>query len=36
MEEWTELKAAVKANMIESVREEAIDLAAVLIRLATT
>lgn len=34
LEEWTELQNAVKANAIESIREEAIDLAAVLIRLA--
>jgi NTP pyrophosphatase (non-canonical NTP hydrolase) len=35
LEEWNELQDAIKANAIESVREEAIDLAAVLIRLAT-
>lgn len=34
LEEWNELQDAIKANAIESVREEAIDLAAVLIRLA--
>ena len=34
LEEWTELVSAVHANKIESVRMEAIDLAAVLIRLA--
>lgn len=34
LEEWNELQDAVKANAIEGVREEALDLAAVLIRLA--
>mgnify|MGYP001559825727 CR=1 FL=1 len=34
LEEWEELKSAVRANALESTREEAIDLAAVLIRLA--
>jgi NTP pyrophosphatase (non-canonical NTP hydrolase) len=34
LEEWDELRTAMHANAIESVREEAIDLAAVLIRLA--
>lgn len=34
LEEWRELEAAIHANKLESVREEAIDLAAVLIRLA--
>ncbi len=32
--EFDELKAAIQANKLESVRDEAIDLAAVLIRLA--
>lgn len=35
LEEWQELISAVHANKIESVRWEALDLAAVLIRLAT-
>lgn len=34
LEEWNELQDAIKANALESVRDEAIDLAAVLIRLA--
>jgi NTP pyrophosphatase (non-canonical NTP hydrolase) len=34
LEEWNELQHAIQANAIESIREEAIDLAAVLIRLA--
>lgn len=34
LEEWDELRSAMHANAIESVRHEAIDLAAVLIRLA--
>lgn len=34
LEEWHEFQDAIQANAIESVREEAIDLAAVLIRLA--
>lgn len=34
LEEWNELQDAVRANSMESVREECIDLAAVLIRLA--
>ena len=34
LEEWNELQDVVRANAIESIREEAIDLAAVLIRLA--
>lgn len=34
LEEWNELQDAVKANAIEGIREEALDLAAVLIRLA--
>jgi hypothetical protein len=34
LEEWDELRVAAHLNAIESVREEAIDLAAVLIRLA--
>lgn len=34
LEEWHELIDAVQHNRIESVREESIDLAAVLIRLA--
>jgi hypothetical protein len=34
LEEWQEMLDAIRANRIESVREEAIDLAAVLIRLA--
>lgn len=34
LEEWDELRVAVHANKLESVRAEAIDLAAVLIRLA--
>lgn len=34
LEEWTELINAVHSNKIESVREECLDLAAVLIRLA--
>ena len=34
LEEWTELVNAVHANDIEAVRDEAIDLAAVLLRLA--
>lgn len=34
LEEWDELRAVVQANAIGSVREEALDLAAVLIRLA--
>jgi len=34
LEEWTELINAVHANKLESIRDEAIDLAAVLIRLA--
>lgn len=35
IEEMGELKQAIQANAIESIREEAIDLAAVLIRLAS-
>ena len=34
LEEWNELKDAIRANALESIRDEAIDLAAVLIRLA--
>jgi len=34
LEEWNEVQSAVQANAIESIREEAMDLAAVLIRLA--
>ena len=34
LEEWNELQEAIRSNAIESVREECIDLAAVLIRLA--
>lgn len=34
LEEWNELQDAIRANAIESIREEAIDLAAVLFRLA--
>lgn len=34
LEEWNELQDAIKANAIEAIREEAIDLAAVMIRLA--
>ena len=34
LEEWTEFIAAIHSNKLESVRDEAIDLAAVLIRLA--
>ena len=34
LEEWTELISAIQHNTIESIREEAIDLAAVLFRLA--
>jgi len=34
LEEWNELQSAVQANKIESIREEAIDLAAVCYRLA--
>jgi NTP pyrophosphatase (non-canonical NTP hydrolase) len=34
LEEWDELKAAVQANALESVREEALDLAAACLRLA--
>jgi len=34
LEEWNELQDVIRANAIESIREEAIDLAAVLIRLA--
>ena len=34
IEEWTELIGAIQANKLESVRDEAIDLAAVLLRLA--
>lgn len=34
LEEWAELAQAVHANALESVRDEAIDLAAVLLRLA--
>jgi len=34
LEEWNELQSAVKTNLLESVREEAMDMAAVLIRLA--
>jgi len=34
LEEWNELNDAIRANAIEAIREEAIDLAAVLIRLA--
>lgn len=34
LEEWDELRQAVQRNALESVREECIDLAAVLIRLA--
>lgn len=33
LEEWTELIGAVQANDMESVKHEALDLAAVLIRL---
>lgn len=36
LEEWDELRAAVQANALESVREEALDLAAVCMRLAET
>lgn len=35
LEEWNELNDAIRSNAIEAVREEAIDLAAVLIRLAS-
>lgn len=34
LEEWDELRAAVGANALESVREEALDLAAACLRLA--
>lgn len=34
LEEWNELQDAIRSNAIESIREEAIDLAAVMIRLA--
>ena len=34
LEEWNELQEAIRSNRIEAVREECIDLAAVLIRLA--
>jgi len=34
LEEWNELQAALHSNQIESVRNECIDLAAVLLRLA--
>jgi NTP pyrophosphatase (non-canonical NTP hydrolase) len=34
LEEWDELREAVRANDLEAVRAEALDLAAVLIRLA--
>ena len=34
LEEWTELIEAIHGNDLEAIREEAIDLAAVLIRLA--
>ena len=34
LEEWDELKAAVQMNRLESVREEALDLAAACLRLA--
>ena len=33
-EEWDELRDAIRANKLESVREEALDLAAALLRLA--
>jgi NTP pyrophosphatase (non-canonical NTP hydrolase) len=34
-EEWDELRAAIHSNKLESVRDECLDLAAVLIRLAS-
>ena len=34
LEEWNELQQAIRSNALEAVREECIDLAAVLIRLA--
>lgn len=34
LEEWTELIDAIHSNRLEAIRDEAIDLAAVLIRLA--
>ena len=34
LEEWTELIAAIHANDLEAIRHEALDLAAVLVRLA--
>lgn len=34
LEEWDELRAAVQANALESVREEALDLAAACLRMA--
>jgi NTP pyrophosphatase (non-canonical NTP hydrolase) len=34
LEEWDELKSAVQANALESVRDEALDLAAACLRLA--
>ena len=34
LEEWEEMKSAIRANAFELIRDEAIDLAAVLIRLA--
>jgi len=33
LEEWDELKAAVHLNAINAIREEALDLAAILIRM---
>jgi NTP pyrophosphatase (non-canonical NTP hydrolase) len=36
VEEWDELRQAVQANALESVREEALDLAAVCLRLAAS
>ena len=34
LEEWNELQHAIHANKLESIREEALDLAAVLLRMA--
>jgi NTP pyrophosphatase (non-canonical NTP hydrolase) len=34
VEEWDELRAAIQSNKLESIADECIDLAAVLIRLA--
>ena len=34
LEEWNELQQAIRSNALEAVRDECIDLAAVLIRLA--